>query len=289
VRRSRRQSCFTPRHTTGAPYPRSFRGARCHPRSDAWQSQKSIPRSYRGIDVKSESPLPRTWSMAPTTEPNCWSKHLGWCDGRVLQVRGSQYLQGQDGASRVALLLVVPRALRIHALFEVRLGFQLQGLGLWFRLQGSGLYAACGDWVIQVRISNTYRAHPWRASSPDPCLNLKPCRVALLLVVPLTLRIHPLFEVRAATPDPTRGNRKSQFHEVTGELASKVHPHYLSRGQWLQLPNPTAGRRIQGGVTTGAIKCEDYNTYRAKMAPAELLYSSSYHGRSVSTLFSRCV
>ena len=47
-----------------------------------------------------------------------------------------------------------------------------------------------------------------------------------------------------AIPDPTRGNHKSQFHELTGELTSKVTSHYLSRSQWLQLPNPTARRRI---------------------------------------------
>ena len=34
--------------------------------------------------------------------------------------------------------------------------------------------------------------------------------------------------------------RKSQFHEFTGELTSKVD----SSGQWLQLPNPNARRRI---------------------------------------------
>ena len=37
---------------------------------------------------------------------------------------------------------------------------------------------------------------------------------------------------------------ESQFHEVTRELTSKVNSHYLSRSQWLQLPNPTARRRI---------------------------------------------
>ena len=42
-------------------------------------------------------------------------------------------------------------------------------------------------------------------------------------------------------------NRKSQFHEQTGELTSKVNFQYLSRNQWLQLPNPTARRRIKGG------------------------------------------
>ena len=42
---------------------------------------------------------------------------------------------------------------------------------------------------------------------------------------------------RCTTLDPTRGNRESQFHESTGELTSKVNYHYLSRSQWLQLPN----------------------------------------------------
>ena len=37
------------------------------------------------------------------------------------------------------------------------------------------------------------------------------------------------------TPGPTRGNCKSQFHNFTGELTSKVNPHNLSRDQWLQL------------------------------------------------------
>ena len=46
------------------------------------------------------------------------------------------------------------------------------------------------------------------------------------------------------TPDPMRGNRKSQRHQFTGELTSKVHSRHLLRSQWLQLPNPTARRRI---------------------------------------------
>jgi len=49
------------------------------------------------------------------------------------------------------------------------------------------------------------------------------------------------------TPELTRGNRKSPFHEFTTELTSKVNSHYRSRSQWLQLPNPTACRRIKGG------------------------------------------
>ena len=43
-----------------------------------------------------------------------------------------------------------------------------------------------------------------------------------------------------STPELTRGNRTSQSHELTGRLTSKVNFHY----QWLQLPNPTARRRI---------------------------------------------
>jgi hypothetical protein len=54
------------------------------------------------------------------------------------------------------------------------------------------------------------------------------------------LRVRPA----ATTPELTRGNRRSQFHEFTGELTSKVNSHYPSRNQWLQLPNPTARRRI---------------------------------------------
>ena len=46
------------------------------------------------------------------------------------------------------------------------------------------------------------------------------------------------------TLELTRGNRRSQFHKPSGGLASKVNSHYLSRSQWLRLPNPTARRRI---------------------------------------------
>ena len=42
---------------------------------------------------------------------------------------------------------------------------------------------------------------------------------------------------------PTVDARQSH-KSIPGELASKVNSHYLSRSQWLQLPNPTAGRRI---------------------------------------------
>ena len=48
----------------------------------------------------------------------------------------------------------------------------------------------------------------------------------------------------SSAPELTCGNRKSQFHEFAGELTSNVNPHYLSRSQWLQLPNLTARRRI---------------------------------------------
>jgi len=47
-----------------------------------------------------------------------------------------------------------------------------------------------------------------------------------------------------ATPELTRGNCISQFHKFAGELTSKVNSYYLSCSQWLQLPNPTARRRI---------------------------------------------
>ena len=36
-------------------------------------------------------------------------------------------------------------------------------------------------------------------------------------------------------------------HELTGALTSEVNPHYLSRIQWLQLPNSSARRTILGG------------------------------------------
>ena len=55
-----------------------------HPRVDARQSHKSNPRIYRGIDVKSQFPLPLTLSMAPTAEPNCSSKNLGRARGVLL-------------------------------------------------------------------------------------------------------------------------------------------------------------------------------------------------------------
>ena len=57
--------------------------------------------------------------------------------------------------------------------------------------------------------------------------------------------------VRVDLSSPSTGThrrvRKSQFHEFTGESMSKVNSHYLPRSQWLQLPNPTARRRIQAG------------------------------------------
>ena len=46
------------------------------------------------------------------------------------------------------------------------------------------------------------------------------------------------------TPELTRGNRKSQFQEFTGRFTSKVNSRYLSRSQWLQLPNLSASGRI---------------------------------------------
>ena len=49
-----------------------------------------------------------------------------------------------------------------------------------------------------------------------------------------------------ATPQLTRGNRKSQFHDCTGKSTSKVNFHHLSRNQWLKMPNSTARRRIEG-------------------------------------------
>ena len=55
------------------------------------------------------------------------------------------------------------------------------------------------------------------------------------------------FVAKTVTPtalDPLKSNRKSQFHESTGELESEVNSHYLSRSQWLQLPNTTARRGI---------------------------------------------
>ena len=45
-----------------------------------------------------------------------------------------------------------------------------------------------------------------------------------------------MVQVRAATPELTRGNRKSQFQNFTGELTSKVNSHLLTRGQCPQLP-----------------------------------------------------
>ena len=49
-----------------------------HPRVEARQSQKPIPRIHRGIDVKRKFSLPLTKSMALRAEPNCSSKNLGW-------------------------------------------------------------------------------------------------------------------------------------------------------------------------------------------------------------------
>ena len=52
---------------------------------------------------------------------------------------------------------------------------------------------------------------------------------------------------QVATPDLTRGDRKCQLHKFTGELVPKGNSYYLSHSQWLQLPNPTARRRVWGG------------------------------------------
>ena len=43
------------------------------------------------------------------------------------------------------------------------------------------------------------------------------------------------------TPELTRGNRESQFHEFLGGSTSKVNSNYRSRSQWLQLPNQVVG------------------------------------------------
>ena len=43
-----------------------------------------------------------------------------------------------------------------------------------------------------------------------------------------------LREAAHTTPELTRGNHKSQFHEFTEESTSKVYSHYLSRSQWLR-------------------------------------------------------
>ena len=60
--------------THGLDLPRNA----THPRVDARQWHKSIPRIYRGIDVKSQFPPPLAWSMTPTAEHNCSSKNLDW-------------------------------------------------------------------------------------------------------------------------------------------------------------------------------------------------------------------
>ena len=63
---------------------------------------------------------------------------------------------------------------------------------------------------------------------------------------PARVQEHPRF-VRLdlhTTPELTRDNRKSQFHEFAWKFTPKVDFNYPSRSQWLQLPNPTACRRI---------------------------------------------
>ena len=63
-------------------YPSKALGTQ--PRVDARQSKNSIPRIYKGRDVIRQFPLPLTQSMAPTAEPTCSSKNLGW-HGRLLE------------------------------------------------------------------------------------------------------------------------------------------------------------------------------------------------------------
>jgi len=46
----------------------------------------------------------------------------------------------------------------------------------------------------------------------------------------------------------TRGNRKSQFHEFKGDLATRVNFHYLSRSQSLQLLNPNFSSKNLGWI-----------------------------------------
>jgi len=58
----------------------------------AGQLQKSIPRVCRGIDVKSQFPLPLTLSMAPTAELNCLSKDLGLVEGGDRRVLFGEHL-----------------------------------------------------------------------------------------------------------------------------------------------------------------------------------------------------
>ena len=75
--------------------------------------------------------------------------------------------------------------------------------------------------------------------------------VIVIVIVRVRVDVRPRCDQRVAdldtTPEMTRGNRKSQFHEFTGELTSKVNFHYFSRSQWLHLPNPADRRRIYGG------------------------------------------
>jgi hypothetical protein len=56
-----------------------------------------------------------------------------------------------------------------------------------------------------------------------------------------------------STPELTRGNRPSEFHEFTGELTSKINSHYLSRSQWLQLPTSISRQKNQGWVRVSRV------------------------------------
>ena len=56
---------------------------------------------------------------------------------------------------------------------------------------------------------------------------------------------------KETTQELTRSNRKSQFHGFTGKLMSKVNSRYLSRSQWLQLPNSTACQKSRVEGTQG--------------------------------------
>ena len=58
------------------------------------------------------------------------------------------------------------------------------------------------------------------------------------------------------SPDSTRGNCKSQFHKFAGELTLHVTFHYLSRSQWLQLPNLSAAQRTTPGTGTVRAPCD---------------------------------
>ena len=75
-----------------------------------------------------------------------------------------------------------------------------------------------------------------------------------------------------ATPELTRGNRKSLSYEFTWELTSKVVSHYRSRSQWLQLPNPNARQ----GIHDGSVACRVQGC-----RPHAKLPSQCYRGTSL--------